>query len=46
MQQIASNIIENQAEWLDKTKGLSYLIVVNNPQVIDEWMKVLGRQGG
>ena len=43
MQQMASNVLENQAQWLDKTKGLSNLIIINNLQVVDEWMKVLGR---
>ena len=37
-----ANVLEDQAQWRDKTKGLCNLVIVNNVRVIDGWMKVLG----
>jgi len=39
---LCPNILEDQAQWRDKTKGFSKLVIVNNVEVVDGWMKVLG----
>ena len=41
-----ANILEDQAQWRDKTKGLNKLVIVNNAWVVNGWMKKLGGQGG
>ena len=39
---LCANILEDQAQWHDKTKGLSNFIIVTMCKlVIDEWVKVL-----
>ena len=40
-----ANIVEDQAQWRDKTKGLSKLVIVKqcvSHQWVDGWMKKLG----
>ena len=37
-----ANILEDQAQRRDKTKGLSKLAIENNPCVVNGWMKKLG----
>ena len=39
---LCANILEDQAQWRDKTKGLRNLVIVNNARVVDGWMKALG----
>ena len=39
---LCTNILEDQAQWCGKTKGLSSLVILNNAWVIDGWMKLLG----
>ena len=39
---LCANIIKDQAQSRDKTKGLSKLVIVNNPRVVDGWTKVPG----
>ena len=37
---LCANILESRAQWRDKTKELSNLVIVNNARVVTEWMKV------
>ena len=37
-----ANILKDQAQWRDKTKGLSKLVIENNAWVVNGWMKKLG----
>ena len=39
---LCANILVDQTQWLDKTKGLSNIVIVDNARVIDGWMRVLG----
>ena len=38
----SANILEDRAQWRDKSKGLSKLIIENNARVVNGWMKKLG----
>ena len=38
----SANILEGLAQWRDKTKGLSKLVIENNALVVNGWMKKLG----
>ena len=40
-----ANILEDQAQLRDKTKGLNNLVIVKMGQVVNGCMKVIGRQG-
>jgi len=35
-----ANILEDQAQGHDKTKGLSNLVIVKNARVVNGWMKM------
>ena len=37
-----ANILENQAQWRDKTSGLITLIIESNARVVNGWMEKLG----